>query len=547
MNAPASTNGFVRAADGFDANAMIEVSVLGAIMHTPGLLASLDFLEVDDFHEYKHKSMFQAIRALEARGGKEHIDALAVQLELAKTGRIDAVGANYVELVDTYGYNPELAVEHAGKLRVRRRNIVLLQRLGETLHHAQGVALRDHDQDVGDLLTETIGELERIAELHRGTATERAQARWIEPLDRFLGEHEPDDDDSADWIIRDIVPRAEAVLLGGPMKGGKTWTSLSLALAIATGVPWLGSFQNTLGRPARVLGLFLEDNTRRLRKRLWEVSRAIGVNPNAEALHEHLRLSRAPLRLPDANDQRRFIAEVKAFGAEFVVIDNLTRVMAGDPNKTTDASAFTRAWLEIVEETGASVMFLHHTRKPSGGDQKQIDPFDTLRGSGDFGAAARNIIVTTPIRSEVETPEKLSEVRMRGNLDLRRESFTLAFERKQLVGIDRAVAAFTDKGDLETIKSEVALANKGAKEARKKDEYRRELESRKQLAIRIAQTEKHVSMSRVAEELSLKSANSLKPVFEGLVRDGVLVKCRDTKKGYELADADRQEPIGVVS
>lgn len=509
-----------------------EASVLGGVILSNDLLDELPDLEVEHFLDFRHKAVFAAMRTLQAK--QSPIDPILLEAELTRVGKIDAVGGLAflagLQLRVSTAENVHAYVELV-QLHARNRDLIL--RLAKQLERAQ-----NWPHDPREMWSDIIGELSRRESDIR--EAQRVETKWAQPLNAFLGDAEPDDDDAKDWIIRDIVPRAEAVLLGGPMKGGKTWTALDLSIAIAMGRPWLGTFANTLGRPAKVLGLFLEDNQRRLSKRLWELTRSHGTTPNMPVLQEHLRISRAPLRLPDATDQRRLVAEIKAWGAEFVAIDNLTRVMVGDPNKTTDASAFTRAWLEIVEETGASLMFLHHTRKPGGGDQKQIDPFDTLRGSGDFGAAARNIVVTTPIRSE-DGAAKLSEVRMRGNLDLRRESFTLGFERAELAAIGKVRACLVDKGELEVVRQEVALANKSAKEKAKHQEFRLEIDQRKQVAIRIATVEGHVSMARLASELGKKSPNAVKAVFEELMRDKIFVRSRNAQLGYELADQNRQE------
>jgi len=356
------------------------------------------------------------------------------------------------------------------------------------------------------------------------------------PLSVYLGDDEPDEDDSEDWLIRDVLPRAEPTLWGGPMKSGKTWSALSLCIAVALGMPWL-EFANTYGKPARVLGLFLEDSKRRLRKRLWELTRGIGTTPNNELLRDNLRISRAALRLPDPRDQRRFAAEVKEFGAQLVVVDNLTRVMVGDPNSTREAAAFTRAWTELGEETGATIVFLHHTRKPPVGDNKNVDPFDLLRGSGDFGATARNIIVTSPLRND--STEKLSEVRMRGNLDLRRESFALEFDRKELLGKWRV--KLVDRGELDTVKEDVRRDRSAEKESQKKAELEAKIARRRERAVHIASTRGFVTANALAAAEGLSSPRAVADVLTALVNDRVLQ--RAGKLGYELFNADRQEQL----
>jgi RecA-family ATPase len=204
--------------------------------------------------------------------------------------------------------------------------------------------------------------------------------------------------------------------------------------------------------------------------------------------------ARSLLRLPDAADQKRFIAELKAWKPAVVIVDNLTRVLVGDPNSTRDAAAFARAWVEICEETGCALGFLHHTKKPGGGDQKAVDPFNELRGSNDFGACARNIIVTTPIRNETE--ERLSEVRMRGNLDLRRDGFVMGFERKNM--LDRWQARLVDRGDIAEVQEQVAKQQKDNKHEKKKQALVEENQKRKALAMYIAKNEGGVSGTRLA-------------------------------------------------
>ncbi|HWU90530.1 MAG TPA: AAA family ATPase [Kofleriaceae bacterium] len=514
-----------------------EQSILGGILLQPAVLRDLAELTPDDFFDLRNKVVFAAMRALEAAG--KPIDVVTVELEIEKfdrtyeTNKLDAIGGvGYLGVLAGRCPTANNVVEYAETVRLLHRHRQAQVALISALDRA-----RTWPHDPFELLSELAGELQRLdADLGGTGAAARAKKnRWTVPLLDYLGDEEPDDDDREDWIIRDLIPRGEPFLWGGPMKGGKTWAALDLCIVAALGLPWL-RFENTLGKPVRVLGLFLEDNKRRLRKRLWELCRAHGVTPNNELLRENLCISRAPLRLPDASDQRRLAAEIKAFGAQVVVADNLTRVMVGDPISTRDAAAFTRVWTELGDETGASIGFLHHTKKPVG-DQKAVDPFDTLRGSGDFGAAARNIIVTTPLRSE--STAKLSEVRMRGNLDLRCESFMLGFERKEMLG--RWHARLTDRGEIEEVKEEVRKDVRAAKEAKKRDELAAENERRRNMALQIARTEGFVTQKKLAEAFGLRSPRAVADVLEQLVRSGVF---RDAgKRGYEFADADRQEGL----
>lgn len=535
--APAYTNG--RAASrGVDWKSMphnleTEASLLGGIMIENRMLGELGTLEPDDFYDMRHRIVFSAMRSLEH--AQKPIDVVTLEVEIERSGRLDAVGGvAFIGglLARTPSEHNTLAYAQIVKRDSKNRRAIVA--LSSALERAQRWP---HDPD--ELVIETAGELQRIEADHTA-AVEAKKQLWTPPLAAFLGDEEPDDDDAQDWIVRDLIPRGEPMLWGGPMKGGKTWAAMDLLISIALGETWLGRFENTLG-PARCVGLFLEDNQRRIRKRLWELCRARGITPNHPVLRENLRIGRAPLKLPDVAHQRRLTAELKAFGSKFTIIDNLTRVMIGDPNKTVDASHFTRAWMEVNTDSGSAIGFLHHTRKLGGGEQGSgsPDPFETLRGSGDFGATARNIVVTNPIRTE-EGAGYMAEVRMRGNLDLRCDSFVLGFERKQL--LDRWQTKLLDRGEVGEVKRDVAKARKEEKQRAKAEQAAHEYNRRRTLALDICNRTGHVSGTTLAAALGLSSSRGyVAATLDSMVRDGVLRKAG--RLGFELVPDQGDLPV----
>jgi hypothetical protein len=76
-----------------------------------------------------------------------------------------------------------------------------------------------------------------------------------------------------DYVVQDLRP-AGLILMGGKQKIGKSWFNYRLALDVASGQPFLGTFPTT---PGDVLLLSLEDNRHRLQSRY----RAI-IGNNAE-------------------------------------------------------------------------------------------------------------------------------------------------------------------------------------------------------------------------------------------------------------------------
>ncbi len=71
-------------------NLAAEASILGGILIANGTLAKLDALETDDFYDRRHQVVFAAMRNLEAR--REPIDPVTLENEIAKQGKLDAIG-----------------------------------------------------------------------------------------------------------------------------------------------------------------------------------------------------------------------------------------------------------------------------------------------------------------------------------------------------------------------------------------------------------------------------------------------------------------------
>ncbi len=514
-------------------NESAEASILGGIILKNDLLGTeLAELEVGDFYDPRHRIVFQAMRNLAAQG--RPLDIVTIENAVEQDGKLEAIGgvAFLGELVLRVPTAENVcAYRDAVQLASRNRRAII--ELGSALERAYS-----WPHDASELISEVTGQLSRFEQETKATSEQRL--KWCTPIESFLGNEEPDDNDADDWIVRDLIPRGEPVLWGGPMKGGKTWAALDLAIAIARGEPWCG-FENTLG-PARTLGLFLEDSKRRVLKRVWELCRgrldpsAGFLSPNDDLVRAHLRISRSSLRIPDPKDVRRFIAEIKAWGARFVVIDNLTRIFVGDPNSTRDAAAFTRAWCDICEETGAAILLLHHTKKVMAGDDK-IDPFETLRGSGDFGAAARNIIVVSPIRDD--GGPTLAEIRMRGNLDLQRDGFILGFERAEQLGKWRA--KLVNKGEIGEVKQDLKKARAEKKQAEKKAEQIVAAKMRREKAIELAKTRGCVSQASLGLEFGM-SPRAMAPLLRALCDENILRV--DRARGYVLADVAEQQQIG---
>lgn len=502
-----------------------EASVLGGVLVRPDVLSQLDELEVDHFFDYRHKVVFSAMRSLGAANAP--IDVVSLESEISKGGKLEAIGGMaFLGELCLRVPTPDNVVHYSKEVRLAWRNREALIALDKAMD-----SILSGFYQAGEVLEETVAELQRFAE-HAPAPDANRPNKWCRGLHALLGDHEPDDDDREDWIMRDLIPRAAPTLFAGPAKAGKTTSSLDLAISIALGVDWIGF--EYCGRPGgeRVSVICTEDGERRLRKRIWELCRARNVVPFDTRLMQNLDVCTTKLHLPNTEDEQRLGGELRAWGASVCIIDNLTRIMIGDPNKTQDAAQLARGWYRLGDLSGATVVLLHHTKKDDSEKRGDKDPFDLIKGNGDFVAAARNAILAMPVRSdEVKEAVRTTEVRMRGNFDLRRDSFALGYERYVDVN-GRWVSQISCRGDMNDVRAEIVAAKKeAAREARMRD-AQAENQRRADLAIAMATRNGTVSSVQLATALGLSSDRSAAPILVELADSGRLV--RAGKAGFSL-------------
>lgn len=182
--------------------------------------------------------------------------------------------------------------------------------------------------------------------------------------------------------IRYIVPGyiAEgATLLAGSPKIGKSWMALGIALAVAGGRPAFGSIASEYGD---VLYLALEDNERRLKKRLLHMNQ--GTPERLTFMTEW------PTMDAGAIDQ----LEAWVASAErpmLIVVDVLTKVRGMAKNGESAYEADYRALTGLqglAGRHGLAVVIVHHTRK-----MEADDPFDSVSGTRGLTGAADSVLV----------------------------------------------------------------------------------------------------------------------------------------------------------
>jgi len=192
------------------------------------------------------------------------------------------------------------------------------------------------------------------------------------------------------FVVDGILPEGLCLIAGRP-KIGKSWLMMGLAVAISSGGCFLGSIKT---KPARVLYLALEDNTRRLASRLKLVLRD---KEAPDKLHLYTRWPRI-----DQNGAGLLDKFVEKYpDTKLIIVDTLAKIKARAVNKNKTLYAEDYESLEplkvIADKYGISVVIVHHTRK-SGSDDK----FEEISGTTGLTGGTDGMMVLTRDRARCD-------------------------------------------------------------------------------------------------------------------------------------------------
>lgn len=165
-----------------------------------------------------------------------------------------------------------------------------------------------------------------------------------------------DAEDDIDWLIHPLMPARSLVALYSPAGIGKSLLMLEIGAGLSCGREILG---HRSGKRYRVLYIdFENDPIRDIRDRL----QSMGYEP--EDL-DHLTYLSFPsmAHLDSPQGAAELLAAVEAFGSEVVVIDTISRAVAGEENDNDTWLNFCKYTGLALKQKGVSCIRLDHTGK----------------------------------------------------------------------------------------------------------------------------------------------------------------------------------------
>jgi hypothetical protein len=164
------------------------------------------------------------------------------------------------------------------------------------------------------------------------------------------------DQDEEEWIIEPLLPARRLIALYSAPKVGKSLLLLELCVAIVTGRTALGT---TLDRPRNVLYIDFENDPKAdVRERL----QAMRVGPDDLARLHYLSFPNLAALDSDRGGQE-VMAAVTEYECEVVVVDTVSRAIAGEENENDTWLNFYRHTGLRMKQAGVALIRLDHSGK----------------------------------------------------------------------------------------------------------------------------------------------------------------------------------------
>lgn len=183
------------------------------------------------------------------------------------------------------------------------------------------------------------------------------------------------------YLVEKVWPEEAIGFISGQPKVFKSFLSLDLAFAVATGGLFLGTWQAPEAR--KVLVVQLESSRAAFRDRLQRIGLRFGGVP--DTLHV---MSNVPLLLEDRNWTAKMTEELDNVRPALMILDPLASMTAGDENSAQEMGQIVRLLRYWRDRYHCAICVVHHEVK--GGEGKRAG--QKMRGSSALDGAREVLI-----------------------------------------------------------------------------------------------------------------------------------------------------------
>ncbi|MFF0512464.1 AAA family ATPase [Streptomyces sp. NPDC004250] len=307
-------------------DAEAEEYVISAVMHTSTAYNDCALIiQREDLYNRAHQLIWDTVAGLIATGTEPH--PALVRAEIEKQGQLHRVdNGNLIYKLSYTAIGPEMAPAFAERIAETAR---------QRRYDAHSTALKaaiDRKAD-GDELAEIVADFQQAEQLRENTG--RGPSHLVASLLNW-GTFFATDFGAIQLLLGKLMGPGQQITLVGDGKAGKSLFAQEWMWRMATGQPFLG---DTPQAPLPILYLDAENGQEQVQERFL----SFGAGPRN--MGELRYASFPPIRpLDTAGGGADLVALVKATGAQLVVIDTVSRFIAGPEN---DADT----WLNLYRHT----------------------------------------------------------------------------------------------------------------------------------------------------------------------------------------------------
>jgi RecA-family ATPase len=161
-----------------------------------------------------------------------------------------------------------------------------------------------------------------------------------------------------DYIITDLITNSSLNVFYGEAGSKKTYSALSMAVAVANGIDWLG-FPT---KKSPVLFIDEESGEKRFARRLNETMKGADCTATGQIYYTCL----SGFKMDNKDDVLVVESIIRDTQARLVIIDALADIMDGDENSKRDVQPVMNSLRKIADNTDSAVVLIHHSNKSGG-------------------------------------------------------------------------------------------------------------------------------------------------------------------------------------
>ncbi len=238
-------------------------------------------------------------------------------------------------------------------------------RLPYEVSQDRGRDLRDWLNEEGHTFQELSGIIENVEPVNpAAVATEQIT---FDPV--FTGPQLDAQEFSRDFIVEDILPAGQHAIAAGPHKSLKSLSMEDLAVSAATGTPFLGHFH--VDKAVRVLYMAGESGLPIVQENLRRICAAHELELGQ--VENLLVTDRLPI-FGSATHVAAVESIIRAEELKLVIIDPAYLAIPGeDAANLFKMGELLRGMGDVFTATGATLLLIHHTTRPSGADRQPLE------------------------------------------------------------------------------------------------------------------------------------------------------------------------------